>query len=150
MPGVEAVYGYNMVNISHWDTETQKMHDLFENPVLIKTLYYPANSNDTLNGIPVSRDFILVTVYDEDTNKDGFINVNDLRKMYFFNIEGHGQVSLLPDGYSAIKSEHDPENDFMYVFAKLDENKNGIADNFEPIHVFWIDLEKPTNNGMLY
>ena len=49
MPGLEAVYGYNMVNISHNNIKTQKRNDFFESPVLIKTLYYPSFTKDTLN-----------------------------------------------------------------------------------------------------
>src|SRR5688572_13182458 len=49
MPGLEALYGYNLVNISHYDTETQAQQNFFEKPVLVKTLYYPSFSKDTLN-----------------------------------------------------------------------------------------------------
>lgn len=149
MPGLEAVYGYNMVNISHYDLEANKQKTLFEKPVLIKTLYYPSFSNDTLNFEPVNRDYFMVSVYDDDTNKDNIINVKDLRRLYLFDIKGNKQRPLIPKDYSVFKSEYDPENDFMYVFAQLDENANGQRDEFEPIHIFWIDLKDPKTNGRL-
>jgi len=67
MPGFEALYGYNFVNISHFNNKTKEENLFFERPVLIKTLYYPAFSNDTLNNLSVNREFYMISVYDEDT-----------------------------------------------------------------------------------
>src|SRR5690606_28893432 len=108
MPGIEAVYGYNMVNVSHYDIKENKQKNFFEKPVLIKTLYYPAFSKDTLNHMPVKREYFMVSVYNDDTNKDGFINLKDLRRFYLFNINGEKQNALVPENYSVIKSEYDP------------------------------------------
>lgn len=140
MPGIRAVYGYNMVNVSHYDISQQKQKNFFEAPVLIKTLYLPAASKDTLNGAPVRRDFFMVSVYNEDTNRDGFLNLKDLRRFYWFDAKGDHQKALVPEDYSVLKSEYDPANDLMYVFAQWDENGNGQVDGEEPIHVFWVDL----------
>jgi hypothetical protein len=84
MPGLEAVYGYNMVNVSHYDTVKQQQKNFFEKPVLIKTLYYPSFLKDTLNHKLVARNYFMISVYDEDTNKDGAISVKDLRRFYLF------------------------------------------------------------------
>jgi len=150
MPGLEAVYGYNMVNISHYDVKLQKRNDFFEKPVLIKTLYYPSFTRDTLYGNAVDRNYYLVSAYDEDTNKDGFINVHDLRHFYYFDINTNDKTQLIPKNYSVLSSEYDPANDFMFVFAKLDQNENGKGDDHEAIHIFWIDLKNPKNNGRQY
>lgn len=150
MPGISAVYGYNLVNISYYDIQENKQKNFFEKPVLVKTLYYPTFSKDTLNNEPIKRDYFMASVYNEDTNKDGFINSKDLRRLYLFNIKGEKQKSLVPENYSVFKSEYDSDNDFMYVFAKLDHNKNGKQDDKEPIHIFWIDLKEPNRTGRLY
>jgi hypothetical protein len=150
MPGLSIVYGYNMVNVSHYDSETQSQKNFFEKPVLIKNLYYPSFSKDTLNYKPVDRDYYMVSVYDEDTNKDGFINVRDLRRFYLLDTHGENKKPLVPVSYSVFKSEYDPANDFMYVFAKQDENEDGKADELEAIHVFWIDLTNPERAGRVY
>jgi hypothetical protein len=150
MPGLEAVYGYNMVNISHYDIKENKQKYFFEKPVLVKTLYYPTFSKDTLNFKPVSREYFIVSVFNDDTNKDGFVNLNDLRRLYLFNINGEKEKELIPENYSVIKSEYDPDNDFMYVFAQFDSNNNGQQDEGEPIHIFWIDLKAPNQTGRTY
>ena len=150
MPGFEAIYGYNLVNISHFNTATQTQHLFFEKPVLVKTLYYPAFSKDTLNSKPISRNFYMVSAYDEDTNKDGMINIQDLRRFYYFDMDAANKRLLVPKNYSVLRSEYDSANDFMYVFAKLDENNNGKCEDKESIHIFWIDLNNPEKTGRQY
>lgn len=150
MPGFEAIYGYNFVNISHYNNITRTENKLFDRPVLIKTLYYPTFSKDTLNFKPVNRKYYMVSVYDEDSNKDGFINVKDLRKLYYFDINGKNKRGLIPKNYSVMSSEYDSANDFMYVFAKKDKNKNGQMEGNEPTDIFWIDLNNPENVGIEY
>jgi len=150
MPGFEAVYGYNMVNISYYDIALQKQKYFFDHPVLVKTLYYPSFSTDTLNFNPVHRDYFMISVYDEDSNRDGYLNENDLRHFYHIDNTASSKTALVPANYSVISSEYDPGNDYMYVFAKMDLNKNGRADEHEEINIFWIDLKHPGNNGKLY
>ena len=150
IPGLEGVYGYNLVNISHYDLQTNKKSELFDKPVLIKTLYYPAFSKDTLNNKVVKRNFLLVSVYNDDTNKDGFINQKDLRRFYLFNSNGVRQNQLVPENYSVFKSEYDSDNDLMFVFARLDKNENGQIDDNEPTNIFWVDLKDPSKTGQQY
>jgi hypothetical protein len=150
LPGFEAVYGYNMVNVSHYDIQTQKQKNFFDKPVLIKTLYYPSFSKDTLNYKPVNRNYFMISVIDEDTNKDGYINVKDLRHFYHFDIDANNKSNLVPANYSVYKSEYDPANDFVYIFAHLDENQNGLIGEVETSHIFWIDLKNPERTGRQY
>lgn len=148
--GLEGVYGYNLVNVSHYDIQNNKKKYLFEKPVLVKTLYYPSFTRDTLNSKVVKRNFILISVYNDDTNKDGFVNQKDLRRFYLFNSNGERQKELVPANYSVFKSEYDPDNDFMFVFARLDKNNNGQIDDNEPTNIFWVDLKDPTKTGQQY
>ena len=150
MPGFEAAYGYNLVNVSHYNHQSKTENLFFDKPVLIRTLYYPAFSNDTLNNKPITRTFYMVSVYDEDTNKDGYINVKDLRRIYHFDLNAQEKTALIPKNYSVMSSEFDPENDFMYLFARIDANENGQMEYEEPTHIFWIDLKKPENRGVQF
>lgn len=150
MPGLEALYGYNLLNVSHYNLETGIKQPFFEDPVLINTLYYPAFDTDSLQNQPISRDYYLVSVYDEDTNRDSLINGKDLRRIYSFNLNGQGKSSLVPLNYSVSSSEYDAANDVMYIFARKDENGNGKREEQEPVHVFWIDLKAPSEGIRLY
>lgn len=150
IPGFEATYGYNMVNVSHYNVTTKKQDLFFDEHVLIKTLYYPANTNDSVDFKPVNRNYYMVSCYDEDTNKDGYLTVRDLRRFYLFDIAGNKKNVMVPNNYDVMSSEYDVENDYMYIFAKLDKNENGQKETDEPMHIFYIDLKDPNNNGRVY
>lgn len=150
MPGFAAVNGYNLVNVSHFNVVKDTQNTLFAAHVLINNLYFPAYSNDTLNGLPVERNFYLVSVYDEDTNQDGFVNFKDLRRFYQFDLDGKNKMAIVPPNYSVLSSEYDPQNDLMYITARLDENKNGQMDLLETAHIFWLDLKTTGKFGVQY
>lgn len=150
LPGYEIVSGYNMVNVSHYNIKTESQNTFFDEPVLIRNLYYPTFKKDSLNGNPVLRNYYFVSVFDQDTNNDGFITPKDLRRFYSFDIEGKNMETLIPKNYSVMSSEFDPGNDRMYVFAKLDQNQNGELDINEPTNIFWISLENPKMKGIQY
>ena len=143
LPGLEAIYGYNMYNLRHYHVKTGEGRDFFSQPVLINTVYYPAHLPDTLNGSPIQRDYYFVSVYDQDTNGDSLINKKDLRHFYHFDIGVTQRRLLLPANYSVRSSQYDIENDFLYLFASLDENQDGEIQVEEAVHSFIIDLANP-------
>jgi hypothetical protein len=150
MPGIDILYGYNLLNVAHYDMKAEKLNFLFENPVLIKSLYYPSYEQDSLDQKPVNRDYYFVSVYDEDTNKDTLLNKKDLRRFYHFNASAKIKTQIIPPDYSVIRSQYDPRNDVMYIYARYDSDKNGSGDNKEPIHIFWISLKNPGPAKRLY
>lgn len=150
MPGIDILFGYNLLNIAHYGLKTEKGNFLFGHPVLIKTLYYPSFTQDSLDKKPINRGYYLVSVYDEDTNKDTLLNKKDLRRFYHFDSTGVNKLQIIPKDYSVIKSQYDSKNDVMYVFARHDENKNGTQDDTEAIHVFWFSLKSPDKAKLLY
>ena len=150
MPGLQAVYGFNMVNLSWYNVSTLEQKFLFDKPVLIKTIYFPSFTVDTIDFKQVRRNYYLISVYNEDTNKDKYLNFRDLRRFFYFDLNGDYETALIPENYSVISSKYDSGNDFMYIYAQMDENSNGQKDPTESIHVFWIDLKNPLNNGLLY
>jgi len=150
MPGIDLIRGYHLLNVAHYDLAADSMNYLFEHPVLIKSLYYPSLEQDSLDKKPINRDYYLVSVYDADTNQDTLINKWDFRRLYYFNASCTQKIQLLPADYSAVRSQYDPMNDVMYVFARLDANHNGVAEKKEPLHIFWLNLRSPTKATRLY
>jgi hypothetical protein len=100
--------------------------------------------------MPINRNYYLVSVYDEDCNKDGFINRFDLRRFYYVDGVNQVKIQLIPPDYSVTRSQYDFQNDVMYIFAGHDENKNNKWEVKEPIHIFWIDLKNPAVAKRLY
>jgi hypothetical protein len=150
MPGIDILHGYNLINIGHYNLKTEKMNLLFKKPAFIKSLYYPAYIQDSVDKKPLVRDYLLISVYDKDTNHDTLINTSDLRSFYHVNMQNDSLTSLLPADYSVIRSQYDAPNDVMYLFASYDVNKNGMRDAEDPVHVFWIDLKAPAPAKRFY
>jgi hypothetical protein len=150
MPGIDILYGYKLLNIAHYNLKSEQFNYLFNRPVLIKTLYYPSLEQDSINKKPIHRDYYLMSVYDEDTNKDTLINRKDLRRFYHFDSSSTVSTKLLPLDQSVVRSQYDKQNDVMYLYTKQDTNKNGLIENNEPIHIFWIKLSEPKVAKRLY
>jgi hypothetical protein len=150
MPGIDLQLGYNLVNIAHYNFKTQKTKLLFERPVLIRSVYYPSFEQDSLHNKPINRNYFLISVYNEDTNQDTLLNKVDLRRFFIFNADASEQKLLIPANYSVVRSQYDPGNDVMYIFARQDENSNGESEPSEPLHVFWLSLAKPDEAKRLY
>lgn len=150
MPGIDLIYGYNLINIAYSDLKNEQPTFLFNHPVLVKSLYYPSFLQDSINKKPVTRDYYLVSVYDEDTNTDTLINKLDLRRFYHFNASCTSKTKLIPDDYSVVRSQYDQGNDVMYIYARHDANGNGKSEPTEPLHIFWIDLGSPAAAKRLY
>jgi len=150
MPGIDLIHGYNMLNIAHYDMINEQVSLLFEQPVLVKSLYYPSFEQDSLDKKPINRDFYLVSVYDEDTNQDTLINKLDLRRFYHFNSANNKKTQLIPPDYSVERSQYDSKNDVMYIFARQDINKDGVVKKEELLHVFWFSLKEPAEAKLMY
>ena len=108
------------------------------------------NHNYSLYKKPINRNYYLVSVYDADTNRDTLINRFDLRRFYYFDASATEKIQLLPPDYSAIRSQYDPKNDVMYIFARHDENHDGKTGYKEPLHIFWVDLKAPRVAKRMY
>lgn len=150
MPGLDLIHGYHLLSIAHYDMTTEKLDRLFDHPVLVKSLYYPSFIQDSLYEKPVNRDYYLVSVYDADSNMDTLINKKDLRRFYHFNASCTERTQLIPADYSVERSQYDPRNDVMFIFARHDANHNGVAERKEPLHVFWLSLKSPAPAKRLY
>ena len=150
IPGFKALYGYNLVNIFHFDHKENKGKKLFDKPVLIKTCYYPSDTVDSLKYQPINRKFYMISVYDEDTNKDKYINSKDLRRFYLFDENGENKSLILPKNYSVVGADYDEDNDYLYINAILDLNKDGNVSGDEPVSIFYLNLKEPSLNGLIY
>ncbi len=148
--GFETIYGDEMVNVSLFNVEKQEQKLFFEKPVLIENVYYPSATRDTLQNKNVNRNFYMISCYDEDTDKDGYYTRVDLRRFYLYQLDGTRVKALIPKEYGVIGSDYDGVNDALYVYARLDSNKNGTIDPKEPKHIFLIDLKKPETTALLY
>lgn len=148
--GFNTVYGDGLVNIAVINVETNQQKLLFEKPTFIENLYFPTQESDTLNFKPVTRNYYMISCYDEDTNNDGYLNRNDLRHFYLYNLEGNKVKQLIPNDYGVTGSTYDGANDALYIYVRQDTNHNGKIEPNEPRVIFLTDLKTPENTVLLY
>ncbi len=149
MPGFDLVYGFNMINMWVTDTSGNQQRRVFSKPTLIKNIYLPSLLSDTLNFQAVKRNYYFVSAYSRDTNKDGYIDLKDLRNLYLISLDGTQIKALLPDDYGVIGSRYDRILDRMYVYTHRDSNGDGQRNAKELISIYWIDLKNPENGNWL-
>ena len=150
MPGLDLVRGFELINVAHYDMIQEQLHLLFDHPVIIKSIYFPSFVQDSLYQKPVNRDYFMISVYDEDTNKNELISTTDLRRIYKFSSSGREKLMILPPNYSVVRSEYDPKNDAIFFFARHDLSGDGRVTDTEPLHVFWTSLKSPGVAKRLY
>lgn len=142
-PGFDVIMGglkRNLMLLFPTDTAARAV---FSRQVLIKNVYIPSQLPDTVNGVPVRRNFILCSVFDTDTNADTLLDHRDLRRLYAVPVAGGPPVNLLPPDYSVQSSAYSPANDVLFYFARQDRNQNGEPDVEDPIAVFRLDPRTP-------
>lgn len=96
------------------------------------------------------RNYYLVSVYENDTNKDTVLNSRDLRRLYYVNLDVSEKRSLLPENYSVYRSSYDEANDMMLIYARKDSDRNGSVNSQEPTHTFYLDLKNPVQAIPMY
>ncbi len=150
MPGLDLLRGKQLLGVSVVDMNVSTQQPLFDRPILFYSLYLPSYNPDTVNGKPLIRSYYIVSAYDEDTNRDSVLNRKDLRHLYHIDLTGKQKTALLPPHYSVSRSQYDPGNDAMILFALHDANRNGRIDADEAMHVFWLSLRQPAPAKRVY
>lgn len=149
-PGFDLLSGYNLINLSYFQIPIGKTKLFFNKAVLIKSLYFPSFIQDSIEKKPILRDYYLVSVYDEDTNNDKILDRKDFRHFYCFSDSCTNKKQLLPNNTSLIRAQYDSPNDLLYLYAKLDENKNGSIEKTEPLNIYLLNLKYPSTAKKIY
>ncbi len=150
IPGFSAAHGFNLLGLGLICVDSNVKRNFFEKPVLIRTVYYPAVDQDTVRGKAVKRNYYMISVYDEDTNRDSVVNLKDIRHFYLFNEAGHRIKAIVPQNSSVSHAKYDPANDYLFVYTQLDKNANGQIEETDPTQLYWIDLKNPERGGLAY
>lgn len=85
-----------------------------------------------------NKQFLVYSLVDADTNKDGKYDDNDIKTLYISNINGTNFIKLTPDYHELL--------DWQLVDSKLyfrtieDINKNGEFDSKDAVHYSYLNL----------
>lgn len=98
-----------------------------------------------LNGIfeKTGEQFLVYSVLDKDTNKDGELDETDVSALYISNIDGSKFTKLTSDFHELIDWNVVSMKNGLYFRSAEDTNKNGDFDKEDKIHYQFINLSDP-------
>ncbi|MNK54557.1 hypothetical protein D3C87_735440 [compost metagenome] len=86
---------------------------------------------------------LIYTLVDDDTNKDGKVDANDIRALYISDISGKGFKKLSHDVQELIDWNLIETKGRIYFRTIEDINKNGAFDKNDKVHYHFVDLLSP-------
>lgn len=123
-------------NLKFQKQETDTINELTDKTILISSFGFLReifNQNQ--------RQFLIYTVYDNDTNGDQRINARDLRTLYLSEINGQKFKKLAPDFQELIDWKTIKIQNRLYFRTIEDIDKNGKFNNDDKLHNFYIDFD---------
>lgn len=87
--------------------------------------------------------YLIYTVSDIDTNKDGQVNASDIKSLYISNISGLNFKKISPTMEELIDWNLVEEKDRLYFRTIEDTNKNGLFDKNDQVLYYFLNLQNP-------
>lgn len=94
---------------------------------------------DTINKQAIHT--LLLNVYDKDSNRDKFLNRNDLLSYYVADVTGKDLRKISPKGHLPQRYSYDKRLKRLYFSTIEDTNKNGKFENNDPRHQYYYSIE---------
>ena len=128
------ITGY-LQNLKFQKIGSDSIKALTDKPVLIQTATYLKTVSDKIN-----KQILVYTMMDMDTNKDGKLDVSDIRTLYISKISGDKFTKVSVDFQELIDWELIESKNRLYFRTVEDTNKNGKFDSKDVVHYNYIDL----------
>ncbi|MFZ4105083.1 hypothetical protein [Flavobacterium sp.] len=128
------ITGY-LQNIKFQEIGKDSIKSLTNKKILIETATYLKNTADK-----TKKQFLVYTLTDADTNKDGITNSNDIKSLYISAINGDNFTKLSQDFQELINWNCMESTSRLYFRTIEDINKNGAFDKEDKVHYHYLDL----------
>jgi hypothetical protein len=129
----------NLQNILFQQKDKDSLKPLTDKKVNILTATYLYD-----NAIKSKNKIIVYTLIDQDTNKDGNIDQNDIKSLYLSKIDGSSFQKITLEFQELIDWNIIENKNRLYYRAIDDTNKNGKFDKNDKMHYCFIDLNNVT------
>lgn len=88
--------------------------------------------------LKTQKQFLVYTLVDVDTNRDGRYDSNDIKTLYLSRIDGTSFTKLTPDFHELLEWKIIDHK--LYFRSIEDINKNGEFDSKDAVHYSYVDL----------
>ena len=89
-----------------------------------------------------NNQIMVYTMVDMDTNKDGKLDISDIKALYLSEISGERFTKISSDFQELIDWKLIGSNNRLYYRTVEDTNKNGEFDKKDVVNYYYIDLSK--------
>ena len=128
------ITGY-LQNIKFQEIGKDTIISLTDKQILIETATYLKTIADKFK-----KHFIIYTLSDADTNKDGKVDSNDIKSLYMSTINGSNFTKLSQEFQELIDWNVLDAQNRIYFRTIEDINKNGAFDKDDKVHYQYLDL----------
>ncbi len=128
------ITGY-LRNLKFQQIGSDSIKALTDKPVLIQTATYLKSVSER-----TKQQIMAYTMADDDTNKDGKLDTNDIKTLYISEITGNRLIKLSPDFQELIDWNLIESKSSLYFRTIEDTNKNGQFDKNDVVHYNFVDL----------
>lgn len=120
-------------NIYFDDLTTGQQRLLTDKPMLITTIIYLSSINKE-----TGRSYLLYTVYDKDTDKDGQLTTNDMKSLFISNLDGSGFERLTKEDQTLCQTLLVDVANRYYFSALEDTNRDGVFNNGDKYYYYYL------------
>jgi len=128
------ITGY-LQNIKFQEIGKDTIMALTDKPILIETATYLKTIADK-----TKKHFMVYSLADSDTNKDGKVDSSDIKSLYMSDINGANFVKLSQELQELIDWKIIEAQNRLYFRTIEDINKNGAFDKDDKVHYQYLDL----------
>jgi len=128
------ITGY-LQNIKFQEIGKDTITALTDKPILIETATYLKTIADK-----TKKHFMVYSLADSDTNKDGKVDSSDIKSLYMSDINGANFVKLSQELQELIDWKIIEAQNRLYFRTIEDINKNGAFDKDDKVHYQYLDL----------
>jgi hypothetical protein len=128
------ITGY-LQNIKFQEIGKDTINSLTDKPILIETATYLKIIADKSK-----KQFMVYTLSDADTNKDGKVDGDDIKSLYISNINGLNFMKLSKEYQELVDWKTIDSQNRIYFRTIEDINKNGAFDKDDKVHYHFLDL----------
>lgn len=121
------------LKFQHADSDSLKV--LTKEPVLIQTATYLKAVADR-----TKQQYMVYTLADMDTNKDGKLDASDIKSLYISSVSGENFTKISPDFEELIDWKLIESKNRLYFRTIEDTNKNGEFDKDDVMHYSYVDV----------
>ncbi len=125
----------NLQNLKFQRIDSDSLVSLTEKPINIQSVVYLRTIAEKLK-----KQFLVYSVADVDSNKDGDLDGNDIKSLYISEIDGSNFVKISADFQEVIDWKIIDSRNRLYFRTIGDNNKNGAFDKSDKVHYNFINL----------